>query len=196
MASTNYTTATAWSMHDECDFKRMYNRYKGMIERYAFYLTRSRQDVEDMAQEVFLKLCMNWGKVKQLTDSELEDFIYVITRNYIFNLCKKLSHVRKKSLLLRKNLKDSCVHDEIIFREGLFIYQEAIRLLPEKQRRVYLFREIEQSRQTIAKTLNISEHTVNNHLNSAFKTVRGHLNRKFHVNIDIDARKKIWNCVA
>jgi RNA polymerase sigma-70 factor (ECF subfamily) len=119
-------------------FELLHDHLKGMIERYAFFRTRSRQNVEDTSQEIFLKLWQKWPRLSGLPQAELEDYIYVMTKNYLVNERRSVTRQRKYIGQYAAWASNFYLHDELIIKEGFTLYGEAIRHLPPKERVVYL----------------------------------------------------------
>lgn len=173
-------------------FESLHGHLKGLIERYAFYITRSRRNVEDTAQEIFLRLWQRWPRLSELTTGELEDYIYVMTRNYLFNEQKVVKRGRAYYSYYKHCVSECCWHDDIILKDGFFIYRKAVKGLPVKENTVYSFFEDDYSREEIAKLVGRSPNTVNNQLRTASQTVKESLNKNFDLNIGKDGRRKIW----
>jgi RNA polymerase sigma factor (sigma-70 family) len=173
-------------------FESLHDYLKAVIERYAFYLTRSREDIEDTSQEIFLRLWPNWKRLGDLTKSELEDYIYAMTRNYLFNKGRTIKRERRCFKNYIEISSEYHYHDEIVVNEGFKVYQQAVEQLPEREKLVYLFHESGFDRMQIAETVQRSENTVNNQLRSASQTVKKYLNKNFDLNISEDGRRKLW----
>jgi RNA polymerase sigma factor (sigma-70 family) len=178
------------------EFEKKHARLKGLIERYAFYLTGTTQNADDIAQEIFIKLWLQWDRLKNLDEDNLEDYVYVMVRNYIINTGKRKSTARKYTQYYLKSCSDSYLHDEVLLCEGFKLYQEAVNLLPPKERLVYQFHVADYSRYEIAATVQRSENTIDNQLGSAYKSVRCYLNKNFGLNIRESGRKKCWKMAA
>jgi RNA polymerase sigma-70 factor (ECF subfamily) len=174
-------------------FEEMYSHLKGIVERYAFYLTSSRQNVEDTAQDIFIKVWLNWPKLSGLPLNELEDFVYIMTRNYVFNVSRRKRVERKRIRYYIENISDVYFHDDVLLAEGFNIYRQAIEQLSTKEKQLYLYFEKDYRRCQIAATVGRPKNTVNNQLSSAFKKVRRYLNKNFDLNINEDARCKIYS---
>ena len=67
---------------EEDSFLQLYERLKGGIFRYAFYMTNSRSAAEEVTQEVFIAL-LETGKRYQETQGELAAFAFGIARNFV-----------------------------------------------------------------------------------------------------------------
>lgn len=186
--------AAACSHRDGLDFEKKHDRLRGIIMRYAFYLTRTTQNVEDIAQEIFIKLWLQWNRLKNLAEGELEDYVYVMVKNYIINTGKRKTTARKYTQYYLTNGSDRCHHDEVLLWEGFKIYHEAVKLLPPRERLVYQFHVADYNRCEIAATVGRSENTINNQLSAASRSVKSHLNKNFGLNIR--ENKKYWKIEA
>jgi RNA polymerase sigma factor (sigma-70 family) len=173
-------------------FDARHGHLKGVIERYAFYLTGSRQNVEDISQDIFLKLWLKWSRLCELDEEELEDYVYVMVKNQVLNKGKRTIVKRKYFEYYKTTNSETSWHDDVLLADGLRVYKAAVDCLPPKERRVYMFHDIDYDRSQIAAVVQRSENTVNNQLNSAFKTVRTFLNKNFDLNIVGDGRRKLW----
>jgi RNA polymerase sigma-70 factor (ECF subfamily) len=67
---------------EEPAFLALYERLKGGIFRYAFYMTGSRTAAEEVTQEVFLMLLKEGGSYRQ-NRGEVGAFAFGITRNLV-----------------------------------------------------------------------------------------------------------------
>jgi RNA polymerase sigma-70 factor, ECF subfamily len=67
---------------DENGFRLLYERLKGGIFRYAFYMTNSRSAAEEITQEVFIAL-MKDGERYQEMQGDVGAFVFGITRNFV-----------------------------------------------------------------------------------------------------------------
>jgi RNA polymerase sigma-70 factor, ECF subfamily len=67
---------------DEGSFVALYERLKGGIFRYAFYMTNSRTAAEEVTQEVFISLLQEGGKYRE-DRGEVGGFAFGIARNVV-----------------------------------------------------------------------------------------------------------------
>ncbi len=128
---------------------------------------RRQQDIEDVAQEAYLKA------YSAECDKAIEH-----PKSYLFTIAKNIAI----NELSRKNNKivdyiEECntipalesaatIESEIEAQQSLGIYCEAVAALPEKCRRVFLLRRVHGlKQQEIAGTLGVSLRTVEKHLN-------------------------------
>jgi len=67
---------------DEAMFRSLYERLKGGIYRYAFYMTNSRAAAEEVTQEVFITL-LDKGKSYNPGQGDLGAFTFGLARNIV-----------------------------------------------------------------------------------------------------------------
>lgn len=67
---------------DEAAFLSLYERLKGGIFRYAFYMTNSRTIAEEVVQEVFILLLKEGGSYRE-NRGDVGAFAFGIARNFI-----------------------------------------------------------------------------------------------------------------
>lgn len=124
---------------NENAFRVIVERYLKPIYGYAFRLTGSKRDADDIVQDVFVKVWKNIGKYDLSMD--FKTWLFVIARNTIFDYLKK----RKEYVFsdfeneegeneLAENLADeSDLPDELVLRsENAEIIKKMITELPKK----------------------------------------------------------------
>jgi len=177
-------------------FESMHLKLKKPIEQYVFFLTGIRQDSEDVAQEVFIKLWINWAKLQTMNEDELKDYIFITIRNHLINEKKYKSRPKrnKKQFLIEyvSTNPGYYLHDEILISEGFKQHQQAIDRLPKKERLVYLYHADDYHAGEIAKKLNRSECTIQNQLSAAYKRVKTYLNKNYDWNLRESGRRNYW----
>jgi len=175
-------------------FEILHGQWKQVIESYAFYLTRSRQNAEDISQEVFIKLWMKWSWLCEIDERALQHYIYVTVKNLAVSRGKRIMVERKYIKYFKAAASETYWHDEMLLSDGIKVYSAAVNSLPPKERTIYKLYTIDCNRCRIAALVGSSEHTVKNQIRSASKTVRTSLNRNFDLNIGKDGRRKICRC--
>jgi RNA polymerase sigma factor (sigma-70 family) len=176
-------------------FESMHLKLKGAIVQYVFHLTGKSQDSEDVAQEIFIKLWINWPKVKRMRDDELRNYVFIAIRNHFINERRESSRPkRNKRMFLEAYSRiytGYYLHDDILITEGFKLHQRAVDQLAIKERIVYLYHQNDYSGAEIAKRLNRSYHTVQNQLSTAYKKVKIYLNNNYGWNLCESGRR---NC--
>lgn len=73
---------------DEKAYEELYNQYYTPIYRYIFISVKSREEAEDLAQTVLIKIYHNLDKIKPVSDSPASYF-FKIAKNQIIDYFKK-----------------------------------------------------------------------------------------------------------
>jgi RNA polymerase sigma-70 factor (ECF subfamily) len=176
-------------------FESMHLKLKGAIVQYVFYLTGKSQDSEDVAQEIFIKLWINWERVKEMRDDELKNYVFIAIRNHFINERRENSRcTRNKKMFLEAYSQvytGYYWHDDMLVSEGLALHRKAVAKLATKERIVYLYHQNDYSSGEIARMLNRSYNTVQNQLSAAYKKVKMYLNNNYDWNLCESGRR---NC--
>lgn len=151
------------------------NWYK--IYSYAYKYTGCTQEAEDMAQEVFFKLWQHFDRISSLLKS-VEGYLFIMTRNSCHNRYKK--ELCKKPLYKNycRAYTEAYYHDEVVIKEINRIAIKAVQTLPEKQKKVFIYRDMGLGRKEIADIMNISVNTIDASINIATKKVRQYVRRE------------------
>lgn len=158
-------------------FELLYNKYWGQVYNFCRLYIKSVEDAKEVVQQVFIKIWEARNLIKE--DENFKGFLFIVTRNLIFNINKKTfnENFYKLSVLSAFSGEIGYEIEEEISATQLkeYIYQ-LIDTLPPRQREVFLLsRKSHLSYKEIATRLNISERTVENHITKAMKYLRENL---------------------
>ena len=146
---------------DEVAFEELVEEYRERVYRVAWRILRDDEDAEDVAQEAFVKVFRNIGRFEGR--SSLYTWIYRITVNIALNKIKRDKFRRMVPLgdMIRGDPRPhsdpgrAAISSEIAER-----IDEAVRLLPDKQRAVFTLKFYEElSHREIAEIVGCSEGT-------------------------------------
>ncbi len=173
-------------MTSTAEFDQVYDRYKGDVYRLALYLSQDRGEAEDMFQEVWLRVVRH---LPENADREnLKPWLAVIVMNLHRDMLRK-KRVRRMLFLgrTRSEMTEASAAEETavstydpagraqraVTRKDI---DRALARLPEKQRRVFVLKEIEGLEQTeIAGALEIPVGTVKSLMYRAVKRLQREL---------------------
>ncbi|WP_291529827.1 RNA polymerase sigma-70 factor [Bacteroides sp. UBA939] len=154
-------------------FSSLYRQYWGKVYNFSKLYIRSAQEVEEIVQEVFVKV---WETRDRLDEAEnFKGYLFIITRNLIFNNFRKsFNEDFYKVSVLDAIEESSCNIEEEIIANNLKEYiDQLIKEMPARQKEVFsLSRENHLSYKEIAGKLDISEKTVERHINEALKYLK------------------------
>ena len=123
-------------------FEQFYAANFPRVKNFAKLLTKSEEDAEDIAQNIFLKL---WTRPELWQDQEtMTGYLYTGTRNEIFNLFKHQKveqeyedKVLKAQLLGELCDEDSSLLENLYYKEVLMLIRMTLSQLPDRRRRVF-----------------------------------------------------------
>lgn len=168
----------------ESDFLKIYNDNKELVWRLVSRYVSSKDDKEDLFQEVFLNIYKALPKFRG--QSKIETWIYRITINRSINYIKKQArHKKIKDIFEKvKHIYSKYSEDEEAKKQevDLMLWKPLEKLNP-KQRMILLLSEVEEmDLADIAKHLKMPIGTVKSNLHRAKNILRELLNKKVNSN--------------
>lgn len=143
-------------------FEKHHSALKRFIARYL----SSHHDIEDVAQESFLRA------FRAGMDYDIHQ-----PKSFLFRIAKNvaISQLRMKSRQITDSIEDQSdadllsgewtLEDDMIARERLGVYCDAVAALPPQCRRVYILRKVHgMAHKEIAERMGIGKKTVEKHL--------------------------------
>lgn len=144
---------------------KAYHKNSIVLKNYLFKYLHNFHDVEDVAQEAFLKA---YGEEKKTVIAQPKSFLFRIAKNIAISKLRLKSRQITDYINIPEDsdaLVGDSLEDEAIARQKLGAHCEAVATLPTKCRRVYLLRKVYGfSHKEIAQHLSISVSTVEKHL--------------------------------
>ena len=160
---------------DEKAFGTIFHHYRSRIYSYAFHLSGSSGQSDELVQEVFLKVWLNRDKIPHVL--RFDNWLFTIARNQVFDMLKGMAKEatarRQMAELLDPDNTGNAVEDRILTKENEERLQQALDRLSPRQKLIFtLSRHQGLKHDEIASRLHISRHTVKTHLVQALKTLR------------------------
>lgn len=167
--------------NDYSAFNVLVQKYERLVFSMLLKLITSEEDIEDLAQEVFLQV---FKKIKTFrAESSLATWIGRIAYNFALNHLKK-SHIKtaeNSEIILENTFTDYSPEEAIIKQEQSDFIQKQISLLPNKYKIVItLYHSNEMSYQEIATITKTSEASVKTNIFRGRKLLKERL--KEHLN--------------
>jgi RNA polymerase sigma-70 factor (ECF subfamily) len=160
---------------DLAAFERLIERKRDRIFWTAYRVVGSRDDAEDIAQQVCLRLWKVLGRFRE--GENFDTWVYRITVNASIDHHRRARAIREVATLDDPERREVAgegsgavgaparQEEAVAFRQLQSIFDELAAGLGEKQRTVFVLREIEgRTTEEIARTLAIRHSTVRNHL--------------------------------
>jgi RNA polymerase sigma-70 factor (ECF subfamily) len=161
-------------------------RYEAPVFKFAYSLSRSHEDADDITGRVFFRIYRNINSFRQ--ESSFKSWLFRIVRNCYVDMCVRAVHHKSISLDSRpisygetgysRDLVDPQPGPEenYLDKEIASLLNHAILHLPEYQREVVRMYHIEgQSYMAIAESVGLSVGTVKSRLNRARINLRERL---------------------
>ena len=160
---------------DERSFKRFVESYSNDLFYYARYLSRSKEEAEEIVSDVFFEVWQNRAKIDEIQN--IKAWLLTITHN------KAISYLRKKENLnppvswdeignntLPDNLQTP--DEQLISKEEMNRINRIINSLPPRCKQVFILAKIEKLvYKEIAEILGISVKTINIHVAKALELI-------------------------
>lgn len=170
-------------------FDEIYGTHNQAVYRYLWYLTRDRNDTDDLFQETWLRVVK---KMDQITDvRKIKSWLYTIATNLYRD------HLRRKKV--RHSFLESKIEshpdtdhvpirttadpvEDLQRREATEAVFGAMERLPAKMRQVFILREIEGlSYDEIGRLLKLASGTAKSRMHRAIRRMRQDLASRFDV---------------
>ena len=157
-------------------FTCLYNRYAKQVFNFS-KLYVSVEVSEEIVQDVFIKLWFNRSQIS--IDKNFEGYLFIITRNHIFDQCRKNKNSNYFMLSLLSAFEyqsDDDLEGELCSAELKEIIEGLIENLPPRCKEVFYLSRYEQlTNAEIANKLGISKKTVEAAITRALKYLKEHL---------------------
>lgn len=164
---------------DEAAFKQVYEYYFPKIQGFAFRVLHDDEYAKEIAQEVMLTI---WQMGDRLVDIQNPDaFFKTLSKRRTIDAWRRLQIERTAEQAIQANWKEINheTEERIILDETRQIIEEAVRLLPPRQRMVYqLCQQQGLKYEEAARQLDIAPGTVQTHMKLALKFLRAYVQQR------------------
>ncbi len=160
---------------EQSAFKQLYTLYLHKVRGFATLYLRNREDIQDVVQDIFIKL---WENREKIENSEnFDGYLFILSRNYIFNLKRSMinTHVVDLTLL---NVVDSLqdVEAEIAVQDIRAHITKIVDSQPAQRKKIFLLsRQEHKTYREIAEILNTSEKSVEYNISMVLAEIKSQL---------------------
>lgn len=164
---------------DSFAFEVLFYKYRNKVKGFARNMVPAQIDLEEVVQEVFVKVWMKREMIKP--DKDFQAYLFSIAKNLILDYLK--SAVNRRLYFVEENFQQDMLIEEgseiTITQEAEDKLMELIDQMPERRREIFkLSRFNGMSYRQIAERLHISENTVDSQIRNALAFLRKEF-RKF-----------------
>lgn len=158
------------------EFESFFIEYHSKVKGFAVSILRSKEDAEDITQDIFVKL---WDMPHLWRNSKSDAYIFTMVRNHIYNHLRREKFIRDYNSSLTKEITfqtNNSTLDAIRLNETQAIATKTIEEMPERRKEVFTLSRVKGlSNQDIATKLGISIRTVERHLYLALISLKKEL---------------------
>ena len=154
-------------------FDALYEKYCKRVYKFAYSILKSREEAENLMQDVFLNLWENRHKVEK--DSSVKSYVFTITYHAAISVIRKKARESEFVEYLKSVQEINVEPVDVVleYNELTNKLDEIINTLPKRQKEVYLLHKVEALKYNeIAERLHISVNTIENHMSRALRTIR------------------------
>lgn len=156
-------------------YKEIFERYWERLFRMAYIRTRSREDAEELIQELFTTL---WQKRTTLLINNLSAYLHVSVKKRLISYIRSRITQEKYWQHYAQYIPDHAetTQEAVAFNELNSTIEQIISRLPEKSQQVFRLNRLEgRSIPEIAAYLKLSRRSIEHHLTRSLKELRLHL---------------------
>ena len=154
-------------------FDVLYKKYCIRVYKFGYSILKSREESENLTQDVFLSLWENRLKIEK--NSSIKSYVFTITYNSAISIIRKKARESQFMEYLKslQEINVEPVNIELEYTELTNKLDEILQTLPQRQKEIYLLHRVKGLKYSeIAESLNISVNTIENHMSRALKTIR------------------------
>jgi RNA polymerase sigma-70 factor (family 1) len=159
---------------DEEAFRVIFNLYAPRLKSYLFKLSRSKEVVEDILQDVFLNIWKNRAGLGAIEN--FDSYLFIAVRNLAHRSFQRRARETLIVAQLSKTGSNEVSFEEenrMTGQEVRAFVQQAINKLSPQQKKIFLLSRVHGlSHEEIARELGISRRTVTNTITEALRSLR------------------------
>jgi RNA polymerase sigma-70 factor (ECF subfamily) len=122
---------------DQGRFKNLVHRYKDRVYTFAFYFLGNREDAEDAAQEVLVKI---WERGDTADPERMDGWVATVSRNVCVDISRRRKRWRSETWEGSQGVDPE---NGLIASEARGYIEQAILRLPDHLRGVLILRDVQ-----------------------------------------------------
>lgn len=162
---------------DQEAFEQLYHFHKKKLAGNLLRLLKSEELVEEVLQELFLKIWVAHESVDP--QRSFRSFLFRVAENLVYDLFRKSARDKRVESYLMSATSElySHIEEDIFSKENHLLLQKAIDKLPPQRKKVFTLFKIEgKSYKEISEELGISHPTINEHIQKATQFLKNEIN--------------------
>lgn len=164
-------------------FNAIFNRYSSKLYNFSYGYLKSKEETEELVQEIFTKI---WETRRNLkSEYSFESYLFTIAFNQIKKYFRsKCTEDKYRDYIKSHQEENSSVSSQANYTVLNELLNDLINKMPEKRKAVFIKSRFEgKNAGEIADEMAISKKTVENHLSAALKHLRQELTKEHFMGI-------------
>jgi RNA polymerase sigma-70 factor (ECF subfamily) len=158
------------------EFKSLFDKYFDAVRNYIYYRSGDADLSTDIAQETFLKV---WEKQLGQDHANFKALVFKIAGNLFISHYRRQKKLGAIQLSLNPEIEELSPEDQLLYQETRSRYENALALMPEKQRVVFLMSRIDRLKyHEIAGHLGLSQKAVEKRMSLALSFLKNKMEVK------------------
>jgi RNA polymerase sigma-70 factor (ECF subfamily) len=157
---------------DQNAYGRLYTHYYPNLQVAITFITKDRDETDEILQETFLKI---WrAREKLLLVRSFEDYAFKIAKNLLFDVLRRQKvHLKAMDAISKREMITDGGDNQLVYKEFHDIATRAINKLDPQKREIFLLRTEEGlSFEEIAERCGIAVVTAKKHFYAAFHALK------------------------
>ena len=153
-------------------FDQIFDRYSKKLYGFIFKYLKSKEETEEVIQDVFLKIWENRKNIRK--ETSLKSYLFTITYHNICHIFRKRQVNLKRIERIEQNvIYVPNIEEQIDYKSALSKIELLIEKLPEKHKIVFTkSRKEGKSTREIAEEMKLAPGTVDNIISTTLKYIR------------------------
>ena len=165
---------------DEAAFKALILQYTHPIASVIFTITRSKEQTEEIVQDIFLQL---WTIRETITSIEnINGFLFVLAKRQAISAIRKMIRDRNRVVAFLAKQEPGDAEREAENEKHISLIDEAVDQLPVQQQKAWcLSRRDGKKYEEVAREMNISRETVKSYIQLANAGIIKYVKPRIHL---------------
>jgi len=153
-------------------FNSIFRIYYPKIRYFLAGFLDSKEEAEDLAQDVFVKLWQNRSNLVYVEN--INAYLYRIAKNILFDYIEKQQKLKYTKVTNTLEVPSTDALEELLFADELNdLINMAVETMPAQRKNIFILSRREGlSNEKIAQQLGISKRTVETHISAALSDIR------------------------
>jgi RNA polymerase sigma-70 factor (ECF subfamily) len=171
-------------LDDKVAFQKLFSKYAERIYYFAMHYIRNKEEAEEIAQEVFVKIWTRRFDLKE--ELSFSSYAFTIAKNALIDTIRRKNKEIEfhKNFISYSNNNSPSTDESLEYGELNAIIEESIRELPSKRKQIYLLSRNEGlTYKQISEKLNISIKTVETHMRLALQQLKKNVKNNYEFSL-------------